>query len=344
MKKSSAKWILPLLALVTLSGCVPDGKKTMDFSIVYGILAGLALVLFLLCLSSRLHGPWLQLLFGSVAVVNVGYFLLSVAGSESMAIWANRVGYLGSVFLPLAMLMLILELCHIRPPRWLIVSLFSLSAVVFLISASYPWLHIYYESMSLLFVGGVPVLDKIYGPWHILYLFYLLGYLLTMTVAAVWSWIRKKADSPVQSFLMCVAVLINIGVWLTGQFIRFNFELLSLSYIISELFLLGLSLVSRENRRLLDAAKSAQKPVPGPVDPEFAEQLAYLKANLPTLTATEQTVYRLYISGKSSLEIRRELDISENTLKYHNKNIYSKLGISSRKQLLLLGAALETEN
>ena len=57
MKNSSFKWILPLLALVTLSGCGPNGKKTLDFSIVYGILAGLALVLFLLCFLSRLHGP-----------------------------------------------------------------------------------------------------------------------------------------------------------------------------------------------------------------------------------------------------------------------------------------------
>ena len=344
MKNSSFKWILPLLALVTLSGCGPNGKKTLDFSIVYGILAGLALVLFLLCFLSRLHGPWLQLLFGSVAVVNAGYFLLSVTGSLAMAIWANRLSYLGSVFLPLAMLMLILELCHIRPARWRTGSLLILSLLVFLISASYPWLHIYYESIELRFAGGVPVLDKTYGPWHILYLFYLLGYMLAMIWAVAWSWIRKKAGSPAQSLLMCVAVLINIGVWLTEQFFRFDFELLSLSYIISELFLLGLSLVSHENRRLLDEAKTAQKPAPAPVGPEYAEQLAYMKANLPTLTATEQTVYRLYLSGKSSQEIRRELDITENTLKYHNKNIYSKLGISSRKQLLLLGAALEAEN
>jgi DNA-binding CsgD family transcriptional regulator len=28
------------------------------------------------------------------------------------------------------------------------------------------------------------------------------------------------------------------------------------------------------------------------------------------------------------------LDITENTLKYHNRNIYGKLGVSSRKQML----------
>ena len=32
-------------------------------------------------------------------------------------------------------------------------------------------------------------------------------------------------------------------------------------------------------------------------------------------------------------ELLNELNITENTLKYHNKNIYGKLGVSSRKQL-----------
>ena len=39
-----------------------------------------------------------------------------------------------------------------------------------------------------------------------------------------------------------------------------------------------------------------------------------------------------------------ELSIKENTLKYHNKNIYSKLGISSRKQLLEIASAVNAHN
>ena len=35
------------------------------------------------------------------------------------------------------------------------------------------------------------------------------------------------------------------------------------------------------------------------------------------------------------------LNIKENTLKYHNKNIYGKLGVSSRKQLVSIAAAIQ---
>ena len=52
----------------------------------------------------------------------------------------------------------------------------------------------------------------------------------------------------------------------------------------------------------------------------------------------EYRVYELYLEGKSAKQIAEILGISKNTLKYHNKNIYSKLGISSRKQLLRFAA------
>lgn len=55
---------------------------------------------------------------------------------------------------------------------------------------------------------------------------------------------------------------------------------------------------------------------------------------LPLLTRTERVIYDLYASGKRSREILTLLDITENTLKYHNRNIYSKLGVTSRKELL----------
>lgn len=64
------------------------------------------------------------------------------------------------------------------------------------------------------------------------------------------------------------------------------------------------------------------------------EDYEYFICNLKTLTPTEYRIYELYLAGKSAKEIMEITGIKENTLKYHNKNIYSKLGISSRKQLL----------
>lgn len=68
------------------------------------------------------------------------------------------------------------------------------------------------------------------------------------------------------------------------------------------------------------------------------EDYEFFVCNLGTLTAAEYRIYELYLSGKTAKQIAEILGITENTLKYHNKNIYSKLGISSRKQLLRFAA------
>lgn len=67
------------------------------------------------------------------------------------------------------------------------------------------------------------------------------------------------------------------------------------------------------------------------------------RESLKTLTPKEKEVFSLYLQGKSSKEIIALMEFGENALKYHNKNIYSKLGIASRKELLMYATLMEQE-
>ncbi len=64
------------------------------------------------------------------------------------------------------------------------------------------------------------------------------------------------------------------------------------------------------------------------------EEFEFFMQCLHTLTAKEREIFDLYLAGKKAKDIMEIANINQNTLKYHNRNIYSKLGISSRKQLL----------
>ena len=64
------------------------------------------------------------------------------------------------------------------------------------------------------------------------------------------------------------------------------------------------------------------------------EDYEYFICVLKTLTPQETRIYELYVEGKTTAEIAAIIGIKENTMKYHNKNIYSKLGVTSRKQFL----------
>jgi DNA-binding CsgD family transcriptional regulator len=64
---------------------------------------------------------------------------------------------------------------------------------------------------------------------------------------------------------------------------------------------------------------------------------------LDSLTPTEREIFDLYVQGKETKEITRIKGIRESTLRYHNRNIYSKLSVRSLKQMLRLSAVMKEE-
>ena len=64
---------------------------------------------------------------------------------------------------------------------------------------------------------------------------------------------------------------------------------------------------------------------------------------IPTLTASEQKIFDYYLSGKNIKEIMELAGIKESTVRYHNRNIYSKLGVNSLKQLLRCATLMQQE-
>ena len=63
----------------------------------------------------------------------------------------------------------------------------------------------------------------------------------------------------------------------------------------------------------------------------------------PPLTPREQQVVRSISSGLSNKSIAHRLGLQEGTVKVHLHNIYQKLGISSRVELILTAIATRDE-
>lgn len=91
--------------------------------------------------------------------------------------------------------------------------------------------------------------------------------------------------------------------------------------------------VERTTKRLAYSRKDE-------IDPYDYENF---KKGLNTLTEKENEVLRLYIAGNTVKDIINILGLQESTVRYHNKNIYSKLGVHSLKQLLRYAAVFENE-
>ncbi len=333
------------------------GEKATNISIIYKISALIALTLFIAYhFVVKNKNKWFYLLFGSVCVVNVGYYLLSISSTVNQAISFNSLSYLGSVFLPLSMLMTIMDVTNIKPNKYLKYILLGIAFLMFLLTSSPSFSELYYESVSIETVNGMTVLNKVYGKLHCMYLFYLVSYFSVMLAVITYSMVKKKLSSVVHASAILFAVLVNICVWLIEQLVHIDFEFLSISYIISELFLLCIHLLLQEKDNIIFGATRllATPSLPNyayanfenanneltessskiELTEEQKELCEFFSKGLLKLTPTEYSIYEYYIAGKKANDVIKLINIQPNTIKFHNKNLYRKLGVSSRKQLI----------
>ena len=197
MKKRLLKTVALILLPIMLSGCSAVGAKKESHSAIYCAAAVFSLLLLIGCIFLvKKNKSWFITLFSSVLVINAGYTVLSVSDSLETALFANALSYLGSVFLPLSMLMIILEVSGTKTVKWLPLPLFFLSGLVFLVAASPGILDIYYKDVSFAVIDGVSTLIKVYGPLHPLYLVFLVGYFAAMIAVIIRAFIKKTLEAP----------------------------------------------------------------------------------------------------------------------------------------------------
>ncbi|MBQ2939741.1 MAG: hypothetical protein IJE00_05180 [Clostridia bacterium] len=342
-------YLLALAVFVAFgaTGCGAIGEKSGAVSTIYAVCTVCAALLLLAyCCFVKKRNVYYLILFSCILIVNCGYFWLSAATSLESALNANRLAYFGSVFLLPSMLMVIAESLQLKFARWAPVVMLVIGVCVFLVAASPGILPIYYHSVSLEIIEGVAVLNKEYGPLHPLYLFYLLGYFIVIIACLVIGFLRRRLSSVFHAIALTAAVFVNIGIWLLEQLVDLHFELLSVSYIISASFLLSLCLLLQyaEKRSVIFLPTEPATASLTEREDEVCQRLEQFNSGLSELTPTERLIFECYLAGRTTAEICTQLDIKENTLKYHNKNLYGKLGVHSRKELKALAAYTKTES
>ena len=215
-------------------------------------------------------------------------------------------------------------------------------------------------------------LNKIYGPLHGVYYVYLFSYFAMIAAVVVWS-IRKGAVASGQyGAVLLIVVLLNISIWLIEQMIESQFEFLAVSYMISELLLLFVYDVMKNDKRFVVAdiqevqvseidvsgsevpeikaseiktfvidiseaemfeSEEISKSVSDP-EADMMQLVALYWPEFEQLSAREREVLQCILEDKKRKDIAEALCISENTVKTHISRLYSKLGVANRRELL----------
>lgn len=77
--------------------------------------------------------------------------------------------------------------------------------------------------------------------------------------------------------------------------------------------------------KAIRAVASGKKYIPGDIAEILSENIGQEE-----LTPSERKILQLIVAGKANKEIAYDLNVSENTVKTHVKNVFEKLGVSDR--------------
>jgi DNA-binding CsgD family transcriptional regulator len=173
---------------------------------------------------------------------------------------------------------------------------------------------------------------KEYGVLHPTNLIYVVSYFVAMIVAIAISLKRNTGKLQTVAGLMLAVVLGNIGMWFVEKIISWHFEMLSVSYLMSELVFFFVYLMMYE---YLEHGKTEQLGVDiatMPMETKIGKILFRVKSDEP-LTAREREILELILQNKKRKDIAEEMRLSENTVKTYTRTLYAKIGVGSREEL-----------
>lgn len=310
-------------------------------AVAYGLMLLVSIILLIVyCLVMKKKEKWLLVFYASICIVQVGYLLLSVSKTTEMALLFNKLTYFGQIGLLTSMFLTIVSVCGFTHKKTLPIILLTVGVVVFMIVCTSGYLPWYYKDVTIEYVDGATKLVKEYGPLHIIYLIYVLLYFCFMIIAIIHSVVAKKVAEKKHAGLLIAIVLCNIIMWIIEKFVNWNFEFLSVSYILSESMLLFLYWMMQDyvhkNKLPVYEKTSPIIIVDSMSTTEKIQKTLYMLPEGTTLSPRQIDVLEGILDGKSRKEIASDLFLSENTVKMHTSSLYRVLGVSNRDELRAL--------
>lgn len=178
------------------------------------------------------------LLMSAIVIANGGYLCIAVSKSVDAAIIGNSLVYLGGCYLPFFVFCIGADLTGIHPPKWLKLFMVGLSTFVFISTFTVGRSSVYYKTISIADGGGFTIVVKEYGPLHYVYYIMLAVYMLAVALVTGFAVRRRNVVSYKTTILYSVFLFSNVMIYAIDRFLNINFELNSVTYLITEITIL----------------------------------------------------------------------------------------------------------
>ncbi|MCQ2522088.1 MAG: HD domain-containing protein [Lachnospiraceae bacterium] len=165
-----------------------------------------------------------------VIISSLGYYFMSISRTLEEALFAQIVGYVGGVFLPIFYFFLVLELCHFELSKFVKIILVLCQGGIYGFVCTIGRGELFYKSAEMHIDNGMVVLEKVYGPFHVLAIGSMYLYLLLSFVVVIYSLAKKKSVDRKNAISMLVLMAIATGVYAMEKALKMEYTIIPLAY------------------------------------------------------------------------------------------------------------------
>lgn len=172
-------------------------------------------------------------LFSIFVTINCfGRYMLSTSESLQMAIWANKILYVGGCYAPLLSVLVLTRLCNMKIPKILLAAMTIYSTLVMCLVMTIGKYGIYYKNVEMGYGDGYNYLMKTYGPLHILYPIMMIFYATIMIFYMIYALKKRNQISFRAVITISVAGFSIFFLYILESIIGLTISFMSIGYLI----------------------------------------------------------------------------------------------------------------
>lgn len=165
-----------------------------------------------------------------VVISNFGYYFLSISRTLEEALYSQIIGYVGGVFLPVFFFFLVLEICHLDLSRFVKVVLVLGQCCIYGFVCTIGRNELFYKSVGMHLDNGMVVLDKVYGPLHMLAIGSMYLYLFLAFAVVIYALVKKKSVDVKNTITMLVLMAIATDVYVMEKVLGLEHTIIPLAF------------------------------------------------------------------------------------------------------------------
>ncbi|MCR5626756.1 MAG: response regulator [Lachnospiraceae bacterium] len=205
----------------------------IELTAIATILSFVAILVLVFFFKNGYNLPQLML-FIVIAVSNAGYLALNTSQSLEAAILANKITYLGGLFLPFFILASVADICKIKIPDFIQIIIISINTILFGFVAMSDHNDYFYKDITFYVKDGVANISKTYGPMHTVFVMMLYGQTLACVLLVAWT-IWKKKNVPIKTaWIILFTILFSMSIDVVERITHSKLNLMAYAYMIGE--------------------------------------------------------------------------------------------------------------